>query len=322
MSLQTRETVEKEITRFHIKTGLPVETLLKHAGISKRTWHEWALRRGIKTAHNNNIPKNYFITPQEEEAIIAYYLANPLKRYRMLSYEMVDLSIAFVSPSTVYNVIKRKNLDKKWAETAEMKRKGFNQPAGIHDQWHIAFSYVKIAGTFYYFLGLLDGYSQKMLAWKLCETMEGVNVEVLVMKAVDGVRAAQIIRTPRGPGSTDVVIASVIGLPNAELIESVKRNLHSHELMSFDVLVCAPETEDLVIEIEYNGKASEAEVKRIAEQYVYRLGIGGRFAERELYKLLEPLGLDTVEIISPGRDVQPSGRAVIVADIHAKRLGA
>jgi uncharacterized phage protein gp47/JayE len=139
---------------------------------------------------------------------------------------------------------------------------------------------------------------------------------------VDGVRAAQIIRAPRGPGSTDVVIASVIGLPNDDLIEAVKRNLHSHELMAFDVLVCAPETEDLVIEIEYTGKASEAEVRGIAEQYVYKLGIGGRFAERELYKLLEPLQLDTVEIIAPGRDVQPSGRAVIVADIHVTRLDA
>jgi transposase-like protein len=115
MSLQTRETVEKEIMRFHVKTGLPVEILLKYAGVSKRTWHEWTLRRRI--------------------------------------------------------------------ETAEMKKKGFDQPTRVHEQWHIDFSYVKIAGSFYYFLGLLDGYSRKMLVWKLCETMEGVNAEVLVTKA-------------------------------------------------------------------------------------------------------------------------------------------
>jgi hypothetical protein len=139
MSLQARETVGKETTRSQVKTGLPVETLLKYAGIFKRAWHEWALRRGIKTAHNNNIPKNYYLTSREEEAIIACCLANPLKGHRMLSYEMVDLNIAFVSPSTVYNVIKRNYLVKKRVEMAEMKKKGFDQPTRVHEQWHIDF---------------------------------------------------------------------------------------------------------------------------------------------------------------------------------------
>jgi len=36
------------------------------------------------------------------------------------------------------------------------------------------------SGAFYYFLGILDGYSRKMLNWKLCQSMEGVNAEILV----------------------------------------------------------------------------------------------------------------------------------------------
>jgi transposase InsO family protein len=202
MSLQARETVEKGIMRAHVKTGLPVETLLKHAGISKRAWHEWALRRGVETAHNNDIPKKCCLTPREEEAITAYCLANPMKGHRVLSYEMVDSNIAFVSPSTVYNVIKRNNLVKKRAETAEMKKKGFDQPAGVHERWHIDFSCVKTAVAFYYFLGILDGYSRKMLAWKLCETMmEGVNAEVLVTKAKELYPETKSPRITSGNGS-------------------------------------------------------------------------------------------------------------------------
>jgi uncharacterized phage protein gp47/JayE len=137
---------------------------------------------------------------------------------------------------------------------------------------------------------------------------------------VDGVRAAQIIRAPRGPGSTDVVIASVIGLPNDELIAAVEANLHDHELMSFDVKVLPPETEALIIRIEYMGDASEGAVSNIVEKYVYNLGIGGRFAERELYALFDPLKLKTVEIISPGRDVQANERSVIVAVINITKV--
>ena len=183
MSLQARETAEKEIRRFHVKTGLGIDTLLKYAGISKRTWHEWAKRRGVETAHNNNIPKNYYLTPQEVKAIIAYCIENPLKGYRMLCWEMVDQNIAFVSQSSVYNVIKRNNLCKKWAEAAEMKKVGFDQPQAVHEQWHIDFSYIKIAGSFYYFLGILDGFSRRMLTWRLCKTMEGINAEVLAAEA-------------------------------------------------------------------------------------------------------------------------------------------
>ena len=114
MSLVIRTIVEKEIYRYKTRTNLPLEFLLKYAGISERTWREWKRRRGIETKHNNNIPKNYYITPKEEAAIIAYIIENPLKGYRVLCYEMIDKNIAFVGCTSVYNVIKRHNLGKKW----------------------------------------------------------------------------------------------------------------------------------------------------------------------------------------------------------------
>jgi len=139
-------------------------------------------------------------------------------------------------------------------------------------------------------------------------------------EAVDGVRAAHIVRAPRGPGSTDVIIASVIGLPNEELVNAVKAALHDHELMAFDVQVHPPEIEAVDIRIEYRGDAPEGAVSGIAEQYVYDLGIGGRFVVKDLYALFDPLKLKTIEIISPGRDVQPDERSVIVATVTVAKV--
>jgi len=138
---------------------------------------------------------------------------------------------------------------------------------------------------------------------------------------VRGVRSARIIRTPRGPGSTDVIIASVIGLPNEELLEAVKDNLYNHELMAFDVQVKAPLVENINIEIEYTGNANEADISLIAEDYVYHLGIGGRFRKKDLYWRYHALALPTLEIISPQRDVQPEEAGIIVAVITVKNLG-
>jgi uncharacterized phage protein gp47/JayE len=140
-------------------------------------------------------------------------------------------------------------------------------------------------------------------------------------EAVAGVRAAKIIRTPRGPGSSDVIIASVAGLPAPELLASVEAALYDHELMGFDVQVKAPAVSNVPVVIEYSGDADEADVALIAEAYVHDLGIGGRFALKDLYALYEPLGLATIEIISPSRDAQAGEASIIIATINVAKVG-
>jgi len=137
---------------------------------------------------------------------------------------------------------------------------------------------------------------------------------------VAGVRSAKIIRTPRGPGSTDVIIASTAGVPSQALLDAVEANLYSHELMSFDVLVKPPEVVNLAVQIEFSGEADEADVALVAEGYARDLGIGGRFKIIDLYNLYPPLSLDTIEILSPERDVQAAEDAIIVAAITVTRL--
>jgi len=141
-------------------------------------------------------------------------------------------------------------------------------------------------------------------------------------ESVSGVRSAKIIRTPRGPGSTDVVIASVIGLPNAELLQAVRDVLHDHELMAFDVQVKQPEVTNVNVVIEYSGYPAESEIALIAESYVYDLGIGGRFKIADLYKLYEKLKLNTIEIISPERDVPTDEGSIIIATITVTKTEA
>jgi hypothetical protein len=85
-----------------------------------------------------------------------------------------------VSSGSVYNVIKRHNLGKKWAEAEELKKRGFDRPEAVHGQWHIDFSYIRISEAFYYFPGILDGYSRRMLNRRLCQNMEGINAGILV----------------------------------------------------------------------------------------------------------------------------------------------
>ena len=205
MSLEIREKAEGEVLRLLAMTELPLPTLLAFAGIPERTWRERRERRGLQTRHNNNIPRSYYLTPEEEAAIIRFCqdnsLLHPEKGYRTLCWEMVDKNIACVGASSVYNVIKRHKLDKKRAEMTEQAGREFEQPKAVHEQWHIDFSYIKISGSFFYFVSILDGYSRRILNWRLCDTMEGINAELLVMETKELYRDAKNPRLISDNGS-------------------------------------------------------------------------------------------------------------------------
>jgi transposase InsO family protein len=164
-------------------TGIALLTLAVFAGVSRRTFREWLERRGEETKHNGHIPREHWLTPAEMNAIVGYCESRMESGYRTLTWQMVDANIAAASPATVYNVLKKSGLTKKWAEIAEEKKKGFEQPKAPHEQWRADFSYVRICGIFYYFISVMDGYSRKILAWSLNHSMEGLWAEIIVAKA-------------------------------------------------------------------------------------------------------------------------------------------
>ena len=140
--------------------------------------------------------------------------------------------------------------------------------------------------------------------------------------SVPGVAAVKIVRTPRGPGSTDVIVASTTGVPSTGLLEAVEQALYDHELMGFDVQVKAPNTLPIAVSITYSGDADTADIRLIVEQYIYGLSIGDRFTIRDLYARYTALNLKTLEILSPGRDVQADDLSIITAAITIAKEGA
>jgi uncharacterized phage protein gp47/JayE len=139
-------------------------------------------------------------------------------------------------------------------------------------------------------------------------------------ESVPGVREAKVARAPRGPGSSDVVIAAANGIPDDDLLTAVESALSERKLMGFDVRVRAPETASVDVVIEYAGDAPAAAVRMTAERYVHGIGIGGRLSVRDLYKALEPLALVSCEILSPDRDAQAAPTQIAVAIVTVTRL--
>ena len=96
---------------------------------------------------------------------------------------LLDADIVAVSPSSVWRVLSRAGLLRKWNGKKSLKGTGFQQPLEPHQHWHIDVSYINISGTFYYLCSALDGYSRAIVHWDLREAMREADVEIILEAA-------------------------------------------------------------------------------------------------------------------------------------------
>jgi transposase InsO family protein len=76
-----------------------------------------------------------------------------------------------VSPSSVWRVLGKAGLLRKWKGKPSKKGTGFEQPLQPHEHWHTDVSYINILGTFYYLCSVLGGCSRLIAHWDLREAM-------------------------------------------------------------------------------------------------------------------------------------------------------
>ena len=129
------------------------------------------------------IPRDFWLEDWEKQAIIAFHLKNPLEGYRRLAFMMLDADIVAVSPASVWRVLNRAGLLRKWNGKPSKKGTGFEQQPQAHQHWHIDVSYLNVCATFYYLCSVLDGYSRFLVHWDLRESMTEADIEIVLERA-------------------------------------------------------------------------------------------------------------------------------------------
>jgi transposase InsO family protein len=160
-------------------------------GIPRSKFYDWQSRYGRVNEHNAWIPRDYWLTDYEKQAIIDYYYGHSLEGYRRLTYMMMDDDIVAVSPASVYRVLNGAGLLRRFNGKPSKKGDGFGQPLNPHEHWHIDISYVNICGTFYYLCSVLDGFSRYIVHWEIRETMTEAEVEIILQRAKEKFPDAQ-----------------------------------------------------------------------------------------------------------------------------------
>jgi transposase InsO family protein len=178
-----RDQVVDFIRHWSQRTELPAKRLLGWAELSPRKYHHWQARYGKANEHNGQVPRDHWLEDWEKAAIIKFARRNPLEGYRRMAFMMLDQDVAAVSPSSVYRVLKEAGIIQSFWQKPSRKGSGFAQPLQPHDHWHIDFSYVNVAGTFYYLCSVLDGASRYLVHWEIRESMKESDAEIVLQKA-------------------------------------------------------------------------------------------------------------------------------------------
>lgn len=173
-----------DFVRHWQERGFDKMRLLEGLGIGTSKFYSWHERYGKDNDHNGKIPRDYWLQDREKQSIVDFYRQHSTEGYRRVSYMMLDQDLVAVSPATTYRVLANAGVLKRWNETkSSSKGKGFTQPLRPHEHWHIDISYLNICGTFYYFIGILDGYSRYIVHWDIRESMTEDDVALVVERA-------------------------------------------------------------------------------------------------------------------------------------------
>jgi len=183
VSPHIRDEIVDYMRRYIPLTEIPLTRFLGWLGVGRSKYYGWQSRYGQDNAHNGMIPRRFWLEEWEKQAIIAYYLEQQGEGYRRVTFMMLDADIVAVSPSSTYRVLKQAGLMRKWERKKSKKGSGFNQPLAPHKHWHIDVSYLNICGTFYYFCGILDGYSRYIVHWEIRQSMTEMDIEIIIERA-------------------------------------------------------------------------------------------------------------------------------------------
>jgi transposase InsO family protein len=196
-----------EIIRTVEDSKLPVKRTLEELDVNRSTFYEWYRRyqeEGYDGLRNRTTgPRRFWnrIPEHERARVVEVALEHPEKSPRELAWHITDTEGYYISESSVYRILKANDLVTSPAYIVLSARDRFpDPPKSIHELWQTDFTYFKIVGWGWYYLGtVMDDYSRYILSWRLSDTMRAEDVRELLDDAIrkTGATGVRVRHMPR-----------------------------------------------------------------------------------------------------------------------------
>jgi putative transposase len=180
--------VHDEVRQARARSGWRAQRTLAALGVARRSYYRWLREEAWARALVPEPVKRvqpYEALPQEKEAVLDYARRHPELRHRELAWRMVDADVAYLSPSTVYRILKSANLVCPWRRRSK-RRRGEEEKATHPDQrWATDIMQVQIGAGTYFVVNFMDEYSRYVVHWAIEPGMDGITVSTAAQAAID-----------------------------------------------------------------------------------------------------------------------------------------
>jgi putative transposase len=193
--------IEETVVQTQRRSGWRVTQILAALGIARSTYYQAAGGRR-PAAVSRNGPGPYGVLPEERAAIIDYARRHPDLRHRELAWRMVDEDVAYVSPSTVYRLLREADLVHRWERPEPREKRRRVTPTRPDERWQSDICYVRVGRRWYYLITFADECSRYIVHHELVRWMDGHTISLAAQEALDRLPpgATPVIQTDRGSG--------------------------------------------------------------------------------------------------------------------------
>jgi len=186
-------TEKQEIIKLVEGSDLPVKLTLEQLDIPRSTFYDWYGRykeegfEGLLPQIDADRRRWNQIPEKEREEVVKEALEQPEKSPRELAFHITDTREWFISESSVYRILKSRDLITSPTHIVMKAADRFKDPpVMVNELWQTDFSYLKVVHWgWYYLTTILDDYSRYIITWELCRNMRSDDVERVVKKALD-----------------------------------------------------------------------------------------------------------------------------------------
>ena len=200
--------ITRTVRRTIAGTGITVKSVLKILGIS-RSWYY----AQIDFSPMLDGRFNPFAAKEEEWIVVGYKKGHPSMGFRELAYAMIDEDLTYLSPSTVYRILKKHGLITEWKMPAWASTRP-ERAKRPDERWQTDIMYIKIAGRFFFLIIFIDEYSRYIVHHALLISMDADSVSLEAQNAIDGLRryslAEPVIQSDNGSSFTAFEFRTVL----------------------------------------------------------------------------------------------------------------
>lgn len=190
-----------EIINLVEQSPLSARRTLKELKVSPSSFYVWYrkfLEDGFDgLANKHRSPKQFWnaIPYWEKRRVVSVARKHTEMSSRELACYITDKMGYFISESSVYRILKAKDLISSPAYTIISAKEKYDHPTvRVNQLWQTDFTHFKIIHWgWYYLLTVLDDFSRYIIAWQLCKTMQTEDVKTVLDRAINKTKVTDVL---------------------------------------------------------------------------------------------------------------------------------